>query len=189
MSSVERHRQFPSARPGVFIRASLPRFSKSGSGAMASPAIEDRPYSIKACAASLLLALSPFRYFQILSRWSSVKSSNQPRERIWKYLKGERARSSEAAHALIELAWSSMAGLAMAPLPDLLNLGKEARMNTPGRAEGNWRWRSTEDMLSDSAFEWLRELTKGTNRSGTPATYGLRSEERRVGKECRCGGA
>src|SRR5438552_499101 len=80
--------------------------------------------------------------------------TDDQRERIWKYLKGERARSSEAAHALIELAWSSMAGLAMAPLPDLLNLGKEARMNTPGRAEGNWRWRSTEDMLSDSAFEW-----------------------------------
>src|SRR5256884_3348575 len=108
--------------------------------------------------------------------WSSDVCSS---DLIWKYLKGERARSSEAAHALIELAWSSMAGLAMAPLPDLLNLGKEARMNTPGRAEGNWRWRSTEDMLSDSAFEWLRELTKGTNRSGTPATYGLkkRSEE------------
>src|SRR2546429_3713186 len=67
MSSVERHRQFPSARPGVFIRASLPRFSKSGSGAMASPAIEDQANSIKACAASLLLALSPFRYFQIRS--------------------------------------------------------------------------------------------------------------------------
>lgn len=103
--------------------------------------------------------------------------TDDQRERIWKYLKGERARSSEAAHALIELAWSSMAGLAMAPLPDLLNLGKEARMNTPGRAEGNWRWRSTEDMLSDSAFEWLRELTKGTNRSGTPATYGLKKRE------------
>ena len=32
----------------------------------------------------------------------------------------------------------------------------------PGCAEGDWRWRCTEDMLSESAFEWLRELTKGT---------------------------
>ena len=35
----------------------------------------------------------------------------------------------------------------MAPLQDLLNLGAEARMNVPGRADGNWRWRCTEDML------------------------------------------
>ena len=99
------------------------------------------------------------------------------RERIWKYVKGERAGSSQTAHALIELAWSSIAALALAPLQDLLNLGKEARMNTPGRAEGNWRWRSTEDMLFDSAFEWLRELTKSTGRSGTPAAYGLKKLE------------
>ena len=53
----------------------------------------------------------------------------------------------------------------MAPLQDLLNLGREARMNVPGRAEGNWRWRCTEDMLSDPAFVWLRDLTNDANRS------------------------
>ena len=103
--------------------------------------------------------------------------TDHQRERIWEYVKGERARSSQTAHALIELAWSSIAALALAPLQDLLNLGKEARMNTPGRAEGNWRWRSTEDMLFDSAFEWLRELTKSTGRSGTPVAYGLKKLE------------
>ena len=64
----------------------------------------------------------------------------------------------------MELAWSSAAALAMAPLQDLLNLGSEARMNVPGRAEGNWRWRCTEDMLSAPAFERLRDLTKTSNR-------------------------
>ena len=29
------------------------------------------------------------------------------------------------------------------PLQDLLNLGNDARINLPGRAEGNWRWRCT----------------------------------------------
>ena len=57
------------------------------------------------------------------------------------------------------------AALAMAPLQDLLNLGGEARMNIPGRPEGNWRWRCTEDMLSDGNFTWLRDLTKDSNRS------------------------
>ena len=44
-------------------------------------------------------------------------------------------------------------------------------MNVPGRAEGNWRWRCTEDMISESAFERLRDLTKNSKRlavSGTP---------------------
>ena len=56
--------------------------------------------------------------------------------------------SDEAAWELIRLAWSSVAALAIAPLQDVLNLGAEARMNVPGRAEGNWRWRCTADMLS-----------------------------------------
>jgi 4-alpha-glucanotransferase len=65
----------------------------------------------------------------------------------------------------MESAWSSVAGLAIAPLQDLLNLGNDARMNVPGRPEGNWRWRCTEEMLSDPAFEWLRDLTKNASRS------------------------
>jgi 4-alpha-glucanotransferase len=54
---------------------------------------------------------------------------------------------------------------AIAPLQDLLNLGNEARMNVPGGAEGNWRWRCTDDMLSPPAFEWLRDLTNMSGRS------------------------
>jgi 4-alpha-glucanotransferase len=68
----------------------------------------------------------------------------------------------------MELAWSSVAALAVAPLQDLLNLGKEARMNVPGRPQGNWRWRCTAEMLSDQAFEWLRDLTKNTKRAKAP---------------------
>lgn len=87
------------------------------------------------------------------------------RERSWNYLRTRGIKNTEIAEALMELAWSSVAALAMAPLQDLLNLGKEARMNVPGRAEGNWRWRSTEAMLSDPRFEWLSELTKNAKRS------------------------
>jgi 4-alpha-glucanotransferase len=54
---------------------------------------------------------------------------------------------------LIGLAWSSPAALAIAPLQDLLNLGNEARMNWPGRAEGNRRWRRTQDMPAPEAFD------------------------------------
>jgi 4-alpha-glucanotransferase len=82
------------------------------------------------------------------------------------------SKGSEAAPALMRLAWSSVAALAMAPLRDLLNLGREARMNVPGRPEGNWRWRCTEDMLSPAAFEWLRDLTRNSNRSEAALSTG-----------------
>jgi 4-alpha-glucanotransferase len=89
------------------------------------------------------------------------------RQRVSNYLKLPGGESSDAARALMDLAWSSVAVLSMAPLQDLLNLGREARMNVPGRPQGNWSWRCTEDMLSDRAFEWLRELTKKSIRLGS----------------------
>ena len=88
------------------------------------------------------------------------------RQNLWNYLKRPAGESAEAAAALMGLAWRSVAALAMAPLQDLLNLGREARMNVPGRAEGNWRWRCTEDMLSGPAFERFARLTTATNRPG-----------------------
>jgi len=95
------------------------------------------------------------------------------------HLKRELVNSVEAAPALIDLAWSSAAGLAIAPLQDILNLGAESRMNVPGRPGGNWRWRSTEEMLSTTAFEWLSELTQQSKRSANVgASAQLRRAER-----------
>ena len=80
------------------------------------------------------------------------------------YLQGSMDSQGGAAAALMGLAWSSAAALAMAPLQDVLNLGNEARMNVPGRADGNWRWRCTEHSLSGEAFELIHKLTKSSNR-------------------------
>ena len=91
--------------------------------------------------------------------------SDKQQQNVWSYLRRSGRAASEVAPALMHLAWESVAALAIAPLQDLLNLGNEARMNVPGRAEGNWRWRCTEEMLSARAFEWLRDLTKVSGRS------------------------
>jgi 4-alpha-glucanotransferase len=88
------------------------------------------------------------------------------RQTLWNYLRRPAAGAAEAAPALMHLAWSSAAALAMAPLQDLLSLGTEARMNVPGRAGGNWRWRCTDDMLTPAAFQRLRDLTETSNRTG-----------------------
>ncbi len=89
---------------------------------------------------------------------------DRQRQIFWKYLGRTGGESREAAPDLMGLAWSSVAALSIAPLQDLLNLGREARMNVPGRADGNWAWRCSEDRMRDPAFEWLRDLTKGSNR-------------------------
>src|ERR1700752_1326280 len=52
----------------------------------------------------------------------------------------------------------------------------EARMNVPGRAEGNWSWRCSEEMMSAAAFDSLRELTKSSNRLGPLRRYGKLEE-------------
>jgi len=88
------------------------------------------------------------------------------RQNLRNYLKLPSGEGGDVSSALMSLAWSSVAALSMAPLQDLLNLGSEARMNIPGSLEGNWSWRCTEGMLSDRAFEWLRDLTKNSKRSG-----------------------
>jgi len=90
------------------------------------------------------------------------------RGNLWRYLKRPPGSSAEVAPALLGLAWSSAAALAIAPFQDVLNLGREARMNRPGSSEGNWRWRCTNDMLSAPAFESLRNLTRASSRAGTP---------------------
>jgi 4-alpha-glucanotransferase len=90
------------------------------------------------------------------------------RSNLWRYLQRPTGASEEAAPALVRLAWTSAAALAIAPLQDVLNLGKDARMNQPGNAQGNWRWRYTDEMLSAHAFESLRELTHASARAGGP---------------------
>ena len=88
------------------------------------------------------------------------------RQFLWRYLKRPEAPSSDAATALMELAWSSPAALAIVPLQDVLNLGAEARMNVPGRAEGNWRWRCHEGILYPPELVRLQDLTKSSKRWG-----------------------
>jgi 4-alpha-glucanotransferase len=87
------------------------------------------------------------------------------RGNLWRYLKRTPGTEAEVGPALLGLAWSSVAALAIAPLQDVLNLGKEARMNQPGSARGNWRWRVTEEMLSGSALDSLRDLTRASART------------------------
>lgn len=97
------------------------------------------------------------------------KVPDNERSNFWRYLQRSPGEPQEAVWEMIRLAQTSEAALAVVPLQDVLGLGSSARMNTPGHAEGQWRWQCGDDALRHPAWERLRELTTRSRRlvSGT----------------------
>jgi 4-alpha-glucanotransferase len=64
-------------------------------------------------------------------------------------------------------AWerASVAIIAIAPFQDVLSQGSDARMNRPGVAEGNWRWRFRHDQFRTEVAGRLADLTVLYNRT------------------------
>lgn len=59
----------------------------------------------------------------------------------------------------LRLAVGSTAAYAVFPLQDVLGIGSGGRMNTPGKAAGNWTWRYKRDALLPSLAKELRDMT------------------------------
>lgn len=58
-------------------------------------------------------------------------------------------------------AWASPCALAIAPLQDVLGLGADARLNTPGTmGPHNWSWRVRAEALNSDVAAQLRRLTR-----------------------------
>ena len=83
------------------------------------------------------------------------------RRRVLDYVGGD---GTDIARDFIRVASTSVAGLAVVPLQDVLGLGSEARMNTPGVARGNWAWRATPGALTAERAERLKRLAALTGR-------------------------
>ena len=69
---------------------------------------------------------------------------------------------------LIRAVASSVAEIAVAPAQDLLELGSEARMNTPAVAAGNWSWRAPEGSWTPKLAESLAAIVDVTDRDNDP---------------------
>lgn len=76
---------------------------------------------------------------------------------------------------LIRLGMMSVANCFIVPMQDLLNLGTDSRMNIPGVAWGNWRWRMPADAMN---MEMIQKLCKWTR------TYGRGKGEEVCDYEC-----
>jgi len=73
---------------------------------------------------------------------------------------------TEPVGAFVRAVWASPAMFALVPLQDVLRLGSEARMNTPGTVGGrNWRWRLTAAQFDGGLFDELAALGRRHRRT------------------------
>ena len=79
------------------------------------------------------------------------------RQRVDLYL---RVTPGAMPEALNRAALGSVAQLAVIPLQDLLALGAEARMNTPGTDRGNWLWRVPPGALTAELARHCAQLNR-----------------------------
>jgi 4-alpha-glucanotransferase len=79
---------------------------------------------------------------------------------------------TDIAWDMIRAVWSSVAGMCMAPMQDLLDLSSEARMNFPNRASGNWQWRMSSGAIDASLVSRLKEMNSlyGRMKGGPTAS-------------------
>jgi len=64
----------------------------------------------------------------------------------------------------IRAVMASVADTAIVPLQDVLGLGSEARMNLPGTANGNWKWRCKPDALTHHHASRLKDFVRMYDR-------------------------
>jgi len=88
-------------------------------------------------------------------------ATEQERDKARHYTRSD---GSQINWELIRMAMLSVADQAIFPLQDFMNLGTEHRMNTPGVASGNWKWRYIPEMLENIDQHHIRYLIELSNR-------------------------
>ncbi len=78
--------------------------------------------------------------------------------RLEKYI-GTNLNQENICSHMIRLAYISPSCFAVIPMQDILSLDEDARINTPGKTEGNWEWKLVDLPDENISFE-LYELSK-----------------------------
>jgi 4-alpha-glucanotransferase len=76
--------------------------------------------------------------------------------------------ANRPAWPIIRAVEASVAEMAIVPAQDLLELGSEARMNTPSVPSGNWSWRAPENCWTDELAARLAAIAEVTDRDADP---------------------
>ena len=73
-------------------------------------------------------------------------------------------QAEDAVRGMIQLAHSSRCKWSIIPMQDYLMLGSEARINTPGIADGNWCWQMEEGAFSEELAAEIADLCSAYGR-------------------------
>lgn len=71
-----------------------------------------------------------------------------------------RKRTEPISYAILRSLYGSVSRMTITTMQDLLQLGKEARMNIPSTLGGNWVWRMTEGALTQEVESFLLDITE-----------------------------
>jgi len=102
-----------------------------------------------------------------LSGWYTGEAGAAEKQAVKEYL-GQGNNRHDVHWAMIRTAMMSVADLCILPMQDLLELGSEARMNTPSKTDGNWGWRVTREQLSKELATRMARMTWLYGRSPAP---------------------
>ncbi len=108
--------------------------------------------------------------------WWRHTSTPQERTCMQLYL----ATDGNAANwDLIRASFMSVANTAIVPAQDFLGLDSDARMNFPGRPEGNWTWRLVEGQLTPELAHRIRCMLLLYERCANPPDFVRSAEPKR----------
>lgn len=95
--------------------------------------------------------------------WYIDEASPQEKANLREYM-DENIDKNNIHWNLMELAYHSPSMAVIIPMQDILGLGSSARMNTPGKAKGNWEWRISQFSFGKEIQDKLKRLLQRANR-------------------------
>jgi 4-alpha-glucanotransferase len=89
-------------------------------------------------------------------------------------------KKKEIPDAVVRLAWSSVAKIAIAQIQDFLKADETARMNTPSTLGTNWKYRVQNSELTEELAKEIKALNKLYNRFNEPKKESKNEVKREV---------
>ncbi len=86
------------------------------------------------------------------------KTNAKVKNNLFSYI-GLKIDGDKINDILIRLLYMSKAKIVIVPIQDILKLSEDARINTPSKKRGNWKWRVEKKYLNTEVTAYLSEIT------------------------------